>query len=175
MIAIGIDPSMSNTALVVIDTVTQKVLDSLLIETEPTKSKQVRVASDSVSRAKLLYDKTTGFLKEWPNAIIFVETPSGSQGAAAAKSYGMVSMLIATISPDPIQVTPDEVKIAAVGRKTASKKEMMDWASTKHPEANWDRNKDGSLKNKNEHLADAIAVVYAGMETPDFKRLMALS
>jgi len=90
------------------------------------------------------------------------------------KSYGATCQLIASLSPAPIQVTPNEVKIASVGKKTASKADMIKWASTKHPDVEWAKHKDGTFKNKNEHMADAIAIAYAGVKTEEFERLKSL-
>ena len=82
-------------------------------------------------------------------------------------------MLIASISPAPIQVTPHEVKMASVGKKTASKREMIDWAYEKFPDAGWLFHS-GKLQNKNEHMADAIAIVYAGIQTNEFQRVFSI-
>jgi Holliday junction resolvasome RuvABC endonuclease subunit len=146
----------------------------VLVETAKTKNKQVRASSDTIVRCKQTHD----FIHEWINherpMLVFAETPSGSQSSSAMKSYGATCMLIASIKPAPIEVTPMEVKVASVGTKTASKKEMIDWAHGKYPDVQWDKNKDGSLKNKNEHMADAIAIVHAGIKTDDFERVKQL-
>ena len=142
-----------------------------MVSTEKTKNKSVRASSDTIERCS----QTLSFLRKHLNVIepdvIFVETPSGSQNSSAAKSYGIVCMLIATLSPSPIQVTPIEVKQATVGKKTASKQEMIDWSYSKHPDADgWQLRKGEPLK-KMEHVSDAIAIAYAGIETDEFKRI----
>ena len=68
-------------------------------------------------------------------------------------------------------VTPTEVKKATVGTKTASKNDMSAWAFEKHPEAPWVLRKGFPLA-KQEHMADAIAIIYAGMVTPAYSWLM---
>ena len=60
--------------------------------------------------------------------------------------------------------------MASVGRKNASKKEMIEWAYEKHPEAPWLVRNDFPLM-KQEHMADSIAVMYAGMRTKEFEWL----
>ena len=101
-----------------------------------------------------------------------METPSGSQSSAGMKSYGATCQLIASLDPKPIEVTPNEVKMSSVGKKTASKKDMIDWAYEKYPDVEWFINKStGALQNKNEHMADAVAIVYAGINTDDFTRV----
>ena len=105
--------------------------------------------------------------------MIFIETPSGSQSSNAMKSYGATCAIIASINPPTIEVTPNEVKMSSVGNKQASKKDMIKWAYNKYPDVGWlfYQNK---LQNKNEHLADAIAVAYAGVNTNDYKRIINL-
>jgi len=142
-----------------------------MVSTEKSKSKSIRASSDTIERCS----QTISFLRKHLNIIepdvIFVETPSGSQNSSAAKSYGIVCMLIATLSPSPIQVTPIEVKQATVGKKTASKQEMIDWAYDKHPNADGWQLRNGSPLKKQEHVSDAIAIAYAGVKTDEFKRI----
>lgn len=70
-----------------------------------------------------------------------------------------------------IEVNYTEVKVAATGRKTATKGEMIEWAMNKYPHADWLMRK---LKGQtipiadNEHLADACAIAEAGVRTPEF-------
>jgi len=55
--------------------------------------------------------------------------------------------------PNIVGVTPDRVK--KVIRKNASKNEIISWAKSRYPDVQW------SGQNKDEHMADAIAVLYA--------------
>ena len=48
---------------------------------------------------------------------------------------------------------------------------MIAWAFDKHPEAPWVLRKEFPLA-KQEHMADAIAIIYAGMVTPAYSWLM---
>jgi Holliday junction resolvasome RuvABC endonuclease subunit len=170
---LAIDSSLANTG-VAWGEYSEGVFFNLFLgmtSTEKTKNKSVRASSDTIERCA----KTCGFIDGILNVakpdVIFVETPSGSQNSSAAKSYGIVCMLIATLSPSPIQVTPIEVKQATVGKKTASKQEMIDWAYAMHPEAiGWEL-RNGSPLKKMEHVSDAIAIAYAGILTDEFKRI----
>jgi Holliday junction resolvasome RuvABC endonuclease subunit len=73
------------------------------------------------------------------------------------------------------EVTPTEVKLAATNNKTATKKQMIDWAMTNHPAAPWPwyKKKGERLLSeaKAEHMADAIAAIYAGVKLPAFQQL----
>lgn len=177
---LGIDPSMSNLGLVLadLDPLTGQIVGTpqlRLASTSPGKDKKtVRKSSDDLRRCRELY----AALIEWlPEAdVVCSEMPLGSQNASAMKGVGVCMMLLATIDKPLIQVMPDEVKLAAVGDKKATKATMIKWASERHPEANWLRrsNKpDAPLTNANEHLADAIAVIEAASKTDQFK-LMAV-
>ena len=106
---------------------------------------------------------------------MFVEVPVGSQSARAMASYGVCIGLLAALSDKPlIEVTPTEVKLAAVGSKTASKQEMISWASDLYPHLNWIKSRGKSeLADKNEHIADAIGAIHAGILTDEFARLVA--
>lgn len=174
---ISIDSSLANTgiAMGVIKSDGLIVMSKIiLIETEKTKNKQVRASSDTIARCKQTYEFVHTAIERWAPSVIFVETPSGSQSASGMKSYGATCQLIASVTPDPIQVTPTEVKVGSIGNKTASKKDMINWAHNLYPDLEWDKNKDGTLKNKNEHMADAIAIAHAGINTADFNRIKSM-
>jgi len=174
---ISIDSSLANTGVAVgtIDMAGRiTVTKIMLTETKKTKNKQVRASSDTISRCRQTHEFLTEIIMKEMPTLLFAETPSGSQSSAGMKSYGATCMLIASLLPPPIEVTPDEVKKASVGKSTASKKEMMEWAENLFPDVQWDKNKDGSLKNKNEHMADAIAIAYAAVKTDIFKRMQSL-
>jgi hypothetical protein len=48
---------------------------------------------------------------------------------------------------------------------------MIEWAVAKHPDAPWLR-RGGKLIAKNEHLADAVASIYAGLKTAQFASVL---
>lgn len=111
------------------------------------------------------------------NAITFAEVPVGSQSARAMASYGMCIGLLANVKGPLISVTATEVKMAATGNKNATKNDMIQWAVNKHPQAHWITIKRGGVScptNANEHLADALAAIYAGIKTPEFRMAMAM-
>ena len=171
---IGIDPSMSNTALVAISYPAMKVIDYKLIETNKSKHKQQRVVSDDISRAREVYDGVHRFIKHHRtirNVVVAAETPTGSQSSSGMKSYGISAAIIGSIDPCT-EVTPTEVKMFSVGNKTASKDDMIKWGMETHPEMKWMVNKStGKPLRKCEHLADAIGAIYAMMQTNEFKTL----
>lgn len=63
--------------------------------------------------------------------------------------------------------------MATTGSKTSTKEEMIEWAVSQQPNAEW-LQRGGKLTKKNEHLADAYGAIVAGMQTDDFKSAMAI-
>lgn len=169
----GFDPSMSNFGMV-----KGVYQDSLsfshfqLTQSEPSKIKTVRKNSDDLERARKLHQAMQSFFADVD--VVCVEIPVGSQSARAMCSYGMCIGILASLDKPLIQVTPTQLKQVVTGRNSGTKKEMIDWAMHRHPEIDWFMRKEkGELipANKNEHLADAIAAIYAGMLTDEFKLL----
>lgn len=176
---IGIDPSLRNfgfaKATLDLDTMKFQVNDLQLVETEASKSKTTRKNCDDLDRCRTQYVA----LKEAEKGaqIAFVEMPVGSQSARAMMSYGACMALIAALDIPVIQLTPAEVKIAAVRDKNATKREMIDWASELFPNLNWLRmgkSGAGRLVDKNEHLADAIGAINAGLVNSEFNAIVAM-
>lgn len=178
---VGIDISLNNIGIckAVIDD--NKVVITELLLIQPPKAdavakKQVRKNSDDLRRARWLQDNLMLAIADCQ--IISVEMPFGSQSARAMASYGICVGVLASVKKPMIEVTPAEVKLAGFGVKTATKQEMIVWATEKHPDANW---KMRTLKGKqvltadNEHMADAVACIYAGMKTEQFKTAIAMA
>lgn len=173
---ISIDSSLANTG-VAVGTVDKDgaitITEIHLVSTKKTDNKQIRASSDTISRCRETFEFVQTHIDRVKPHAVFAETPSGSQSSSGMKSYGSTCMLIAALSPPPFEVTPQEVKLASFGKATASKKDMMNWAEALHPDLEWDKNKNGTLKNKNEHMADAIAIAYTAVKTAEFKRILA--
>lgn len=172
---LGIDPSLSNcgfaTGTLDIETLDFKVDNLNLVKTEASKSKTTRKNSDDLERCRLL---AAGLREAEKGAeIAFVEMPVGSQSARAMMSYGVCMQLVGMLNIPVIQVTPNEVKTAATGDKLATKREMIEWASFKFPDLNWLK-KGGRLIDANEHLADAIGAINAGVHNEEFLALISM-
>ena len=97
----------------------------------------------------------------------------------AMASYGICVGVLGAIRASAIpfiEVSASEVKLGSVGKKTATKQEMIQWATNNHPEAPWptykEHGKDLISEAKAEHMADAIASIYAGRETNEFQQLI---
>tara|TARA_R100001086_G_C11837589_1_gene258256 strand:+ start:1281 stop:1841 length:561 start_codon:yes stop_codon:yes gene_type:complete len=179
LIVAGIDPALRNFGLAkaTYDTETGELtpIALKLIETDKDKGKQVRKNSDDLRRAT----EHCKAIHEWISDcnMVMVEIPVGSQSARACVSYGMCIGILSSIGVSEykgrlIQVQPGEVKMAACDTKHASKDEMIEWATEKYPDLPWLKGRGGPGK-KNEHLADAVAAIHAGIETDEFRNLIA--
>lgn len=176
---LGLDPSLRNWGIAAGQycTVTEKlVIKSIrVIRAEVPDGKQVRQNSKDLATAEQLYAGVKPFLGKVN--LIFAEVPVGSQSARAMASYGVCVGILGAVRYDTpfFEVTPDEVKRSTVGNKTATKKQMIDWAVAAHPEAPWPRTTKGVIvEGKAEHMADAIASIYAGLQSNQYKQLAAM-
>ena len=178
---IGVDPALRNFGIVhaELDLFTMKfeVTGMRLVQSEDDakKAKTVRKNSDDLRRARLLH---SGFMDACKDAqFAFVEVPVGSQSARAMASYGICVGVIVACPIALIQVTPKEVKMAGFGKASATKDEMIESAVKEYPDAPWlYRKSKGSLVllNDNEHLADALFAIKAGINTDEFKQATAM-
>lgn len=175
---LGVDPALRNFgfAVATVDIDENKILDVQeleLIKTEDDAGKKVRRNSDDLRRARQ-HVKAMWRQSDPKNvSIAFVEVPVGSQSARAMASYGVCIGVLASCRCGMIEVTPTEVKVNAVGTKTATKEEMIEWAHGNWPDAPWlTRMSAGNkvLKNENEHLADAIGAINAGLQTQQWEQ-----
>lgn len=172
----SIDPGMRNFGIarlvLHIPTLTFLVRKLTLIETEKRVNKVVRQNSDDLRRGQEI---TRGFHEAIKGCTVcFAEIPTGAQSARAMYSFGLAVGVLAGCPIPLIQVQPFETKLATVGTKTASKEEMIEWGVAAYPSAPWVRTKKGRLLAKNEHLADALAIGWAGLKTDEFQRLLAM-
>jgi len=175
----GFDPSMRNWGMAkgIYDTNTQKLTltDLVIIQPEVTKHKSVRQNSKDVEKAEQLFTGAVEFCKG--SDIVFAEVPAGSQMARASVGNGVCFAIIGALRACkfPItEITPIEVKLAATGKKSATKLEMIAWATRLHPEVEWpNHKKQGVVKiteGTAEHLADAVGTIYAGLQTQQFQQ-----
>lgn len=146
-----------------------------LLKTEKSKNKQVRASSDNLVRAQSIANELRPLLNDC--AVVFLEVPSGGQSYSAVLGFGIVIGLYASLTAPVVEVSPIETKLAAVGTKTASKQEMIEWATEKYPTANWRTRKmhgEVLFTNDNEHLADSVGIMHAGIQTPSFRQTVAM-
>lgn len=180
---VGMDPSLRNWGLAAgLYDCASGTLDRVrlgLVQPVLPTGKQVRQNSIDLESAYQLYQGAIATCKE--AHAVFVEVPVGSQSARAMASYGVCVGVLGALRAEGIpffEVTPTEVKLASVGNKTATKEQMIDWATQKHPEANWPTYKRNGIAHisdaQAEHMADATAAIYAGLQCQAFRQMLPL-
>lgn len=177
---VGLDPSLNNWGVAkgVYDPDANHLDVQSLSVCSPIipKGKQVRQNSKDLVAAHQLAHHVLEVIRGVQ--LVFVEVPVGSQSARAMASYGVCVGILGSLRAQGIsffEVTPLEVKMATVGSKTATKLEMIDWATGLYPDAPWPTQKKNGVsrivQGKAEHMADAIGAIKAGVQLESFKQL----
>lgn len=181
ILVVGQDPSLRNWGLAVgswnLEQQKLTILNLSIVNPVLSTAKQMRQNSLDLESSFQLYKGAVTAAKG--AHAVFVEVPVGSQSARAMTSYGICVGVLGALRANGtpfFEVTPNEVKLAGFGKKTASKQEMIEWAVGKHPEANWPTFKrQGSTivsEAKAEHMADAVAAIYAGISCNAFQQFL---
>jgi hypothetical protein len=185
---VGIDCSTSNLGiakcLVDIDTLEIEVVDLILTKTESEAKKGVIKTVDNWRRAQELRGGLimgcTGQSIAVAEIPLYLTPHPGMNANAASSSNHNSGIVIGVLAGCPIPIVPvmpADVKIAAVGVRNAAKEEMVAWAMEKYPTAPWRMRKlRGAMVPlaDNEHLADAIACVHAGVKTREFQQSLSM-
>ena len=179
---LGIDPALRNTGLAVgnynIDTGNLDVFRVELAKTDKGgDGKVVRKSSDDLRRARIIVAAIQSAVKLHRPHIAVAEVPGGCQSARGAFSNGICCGVLASLGVPLVEVSPDEVKLASVGNKTAPKSAIIQWATQAWPNAGWSMGKyRGQIKllDENEHMADACAAIAAGLLTAQFAQAVAM-
>lgn len=169
---VGLDPSLRNWGMVKATYDNDKQLLSIhsvgIIQPDLSKASSTKQNLLDVESASQLYSGTLDAIKGAD--FVCVEVPYGSQSSRASMGAGICLGVLGAISVEPVNilsVTPAEVKRAGHGTINASKKQMIEWAVAKHPEANWPKYKSRGVlvinEGKAEHMCDALAAIYAGL------------
>lgn len=179
---LGMDPSFRNWGYAVgaynVESGELHIDRLQLISTSPTKSKSVRASSDDLRSAVVLHGALETVLEHYDPLVVFSEVPAGAQSATAAKGLGIAVGVMASCKKPLVQVTPNEVKLALTGNKKATKREMIEAAYRRYPDAQgWRTREEGGAVvpvNEMEHLADAVGAIHAGIATPQFNEILAV-
>lgn len=171
VVVVGIDAALANMGFVmaIVNAKEQRIVEIVkmeLVKTEAQDKKTVRRASDRLRRGRELLQEMRRFC--YGGTIACAEIPEGSQDASAAWALGTATGILCACPLPIVEVSPLEVKMASVRKRTASKEEMRQWAYDLFPGAPWLQH-GGKRTQANEHLADALASIEAGMRTEQFK------
>jgi Holliday junction resolvasome RuvABC endonuclease subunit len=181
---LSVDPGLSNYGYAVWNEYGE-ICDTGLLQTKKTKRKNILVADDMVHRMARLTVDLEWVIRAFKIKAVIGERPGfASQNSAAMRDMSAsmaVSVAVFTMLNLSMEwATPEEVKVAFTGKKTASKKEMMIKVCKRHSwnittkRVNFKNSK--QLKrldniyhpmgvpmgaNKFEHIADAVAAAHA--------------
>lgn len=172
---LGMDPSLRNWGMVGAHMDLRKdgsfrlhTLRHLVVQPKDLPGKQVRQNAKDVDLACQLFDAVLPAARAAD--LILVEVPVGSQNSRSMVSYAVAAGLLGALQSlgiSFISVTPAEVKKTFTGDKNASKEKMIQEALRRHPDINFPMHA-GKVAGKAEHIADALAAIYAGAATPLF-------
>lgn len=147
-----------------------------VIETEKSNRKSARVADDNAERSAKIAREIRALVDENFIQGIVGELPSsGGQSARAISHMAMATACIAASAAllnIPVEwTTPNEVKVAMTGMRSASKREMMDEAIKRIPGAQCEKEKRALwfvipgvgrfCAGTFEHIADSIGAYFA--------------
>lgn len=159
---ISIDPGFSNTGYVIWELgAKDEIIETGVIETEKSDKKSTRVSDDNASRCAIIASGLKEAIEKHGVKFALVELPTaGAKSSNAMKAMALVTGVVCgvlTVLNIPVEfATPNDVKLRAVKKRTATKEEMIAWAHKCYP---WDSYP--KTKGKMEHVADAVAVFNA--------------
>lgn len=172
---VGLDPSLRNwgiaigSASLVSGELTVNELKTVTTKAKP-KGNSGKTSTWDIETAKILHTEVADAISDAD--IVCVEVPYGSQDVKAAVGRGICLGVLGSLFDDRfILVTPQSVK-KIVGAKDASKKECVQWATAKHPEAPWPMWLGKVSVGKAEHSADALIAIYAAAQTKEFQSII---
>jgi Holliday junction resolvasome RuvABC endonuclease subunit len=180
---LGLDGSLANFGMVVAtvdwnEKTVVSVDELILSKTEKDKAKTTKRSDDDFKRFGQHWFTINSLINSHQVSYVIGEIPSGAQDARASFAFGGVTAILAGIDQGldvpVITVTPREAK-EATGNKHADKEDVIKWAYELFPDTNWIvsprvnalnlQTKSGKyLTLANEHLADGVAIIYAGLK-----------
>lgn len=176
----GLDGSLANFGIAVatLDTDTNEIIevkDLILSKSKPNK--KLKRAEDDFARFNQHWDCIRNTATKYDVKVMYGEIPSGAQDARAAFAFGGITAMLGglALDYDLTTVTPAEVKVAATGDRHADKEDIIEEMHSRFPTAPWITSKRENkmnittssglfLTNANEHLADSIGVILAGVK-----------
>ncbi|TXH57453.1 MAG: hypothetical protein E6Q97_04430 [Desulfurellales bacterium] len=179
---IGLDIAFVNTGVVSVhvDENNQVLLNSCyVIETEKNQtSEKVSSTLDNVRRAQIIHEGLRETLDEVRPVAVIVESMSWPRNAASAIKMAMAWGAIAPLLKNypVIEVSPQDIKLLATGKRSATKQEVERGVLNLLPSSAWARDvvethvQKASLR---EHCYDALGAVLAAQRTEKYRLLRA--
>jgi crossover junction endodeoxyribonuclease RuvC len=177
VIVLGIDGGFASMGLAAVhirgdrETLTQ----AWVVRTELSSRKLgVRSGDDSCRRARELAAAVELAIQTHSPAAIAIESPSWPRSAGVAAKMGIAFGIVFALAEKHrlplVMASPQEVKKALCGSKTATKDEIILAVESRFPDIVWPKQ-----KTLWEHAADACAVVVACLDSPALQMARRLS
>lgn len=168
MILLGVDPGFAVMGFAAVELHPDKHRDKLtcwVVRTEPSHRKRnVRASEDNVRRTREIAKAVSKAIYEHEPLVLCVETMSWPRNAGSvakiALAWGALCAVAERHGIAIVQASPQEVKKAVTGSKTASKAEVIQAIEARWPDVVWPEQ--ATLV---EHAADAAAVVLATLDS----------
>jgi Holliday junction resolvasome RuvABC endonuclease subunit len=163
-ILVGLDIGFAHLGIVKAELMPQsiKILDAKVILTEKSdKKREVKAADDNIRRTAELASELYSWLDEEVVAIC-AESQSWPRNSSACSKLGMSWGVVTTLSVlediPIIQSSPQEIKLAVAGTKSASKLQVIE---QRFPKMKWP-----TRSAHKEHVADATAAIISCLNHP---------
>lgn len=166
-LVLGIDTGFSTMGISLLELSghSDKVLGVKTLTTKKSdKKRNVRASDDNMRRARELAVELRTRIEKYDLKAICMEAQSwprnSSSSAKIGISWGVVAALAEAHGLPVLQATPQAIKMALVGKSSASKDEIISAIKKRYPEIVWP-----TAKGKHEHIADATGAVVACMDS----------
>src|SRR5690606_6833193 len=173
---LGIDPGFASVGLcaALIGPDRILVVSVAVVRTEPSgKKRHIRAADDNLERARAIAKEIARWVDDWNPVAICAESMSFPRSASSAAKIAMCWGTIASIAEahrlPVLQATPQEIKLAVAGCKTASKEEVQA-AVEGHLSPFAAKCIEEIPRSQREHVYDASAAVLACEDSEVIRR-----
>ena len=159
---LALDPSLTATGWVVVDVATEAIVAGGVIRTSKAKpSERLLAAQDDARRGRHICDGVLKLIEHWRPAVVAQEAVAGSKSARAAAALARAQQACVDAVGDLALewATQQAVKVAATGRKSASKDDVEAGVRARWT---WSTGLlEGLPRGQHEHVYDAGAVAMA--------------
>ena len=188
---LGIDPGLSNTgyAVALVDVEQARIVKTLelgTIQTERETAKTIRRTSDDLRRARKIHRELKSVVERHAISVAACEMQSTTPYKRISLNFGVTLGVIASFDFFLVELLARDVKKAVTGDRDATKEKVISWAleMTRNDDVHWptsarQNRMDLSYRARHvtlaaEHQADALAVIFAALQSEQMSDLRAL-
>lgn len=177
---LALDVSLQHTGVALVEGHPPEIIEAYCIVTKKeAKKRKIYVTDDQVRRIRQITKRLDETIWRYRPALIVAELPTGgAQSASAAAGMGIAKAVVATVAQMSrlplLVISPTDVKLAATGKKTASKAEVQAAIVRRWPglgERFASKRSATGYTGQFEHIADALGALIAA-EDHELMRMM---